>query len=103
MVETPGMIKLNAWQLGKLVRVVSGTESIVGGSRRDDKRASDELVDLAGDGIQDDGVRERHGAVRDLREEEASSLIADTGSWVNVYPSPQPRNSRGTNERIAVQ
>ena len=68
LVEIPSMIKLNAWQLGKLVRVFSGAESIVGGGcHEDDKRAncaSDKSVVLASDRIQDGGVGEGHGAVR---------------------------------------
>ena len=65
-IEIPSMIKLNAPQLGNPVRVFSGTESIVGGSCRDDKRTnppSDELVVFAGDGIQDGRVEEIHWVV----------------------------------------
>ena len=71
LVELPSMIKLNPSQLGKLVRIFSGAESIVGGSCRDEKRTnrpSDELVVLAGDGIQDGGVEEGHGTMRNDRE-----------------------------------
>ena len=67
LVEIPSMIKLNAWQLGKLVRVFSGAESVVGGGCGDDERtnrANNELVVPAGDGIQDAGAEEGHGAIR---------------------------------------
>ena len=71
LVEIPSMIKLNAPQLGKLVRIFSGDERIVGGGcREDDKRGnctSNELAALADDGIRDGEVEEGHGEMREER------------------------------------
>ena len=57
LVEIPSMIKLNAPQLRKVLRIFSGVESIVGGGCHEKNkranRASDKLDILAGDGIQD--------------------------------------------------
>ena len=63
--EIPSVVKLDTPQLGKLVLLVLGAESIVdGGCREDCDRANgsnDELAVLADDGIQDGGVESGHG------------------------------------------
>ena len=73
LIKIPSVIKLNAPQLGKLVRLFFRAENIVGGGcREDDSRAnhaSDELVVLSGDGVQDCRAEERHGAMRRGGEE----------------------------------
>ena len=71
LIEVPSVIKLNAPQPGKLVRLFFRAEKIVGGGCREDdsraNRASDELVVLAGDGIQNGGAEEGHGVVRERK------------------------------------
>jgi len=63
--EIPSMVKPNAPQLGESVLLIIGAESIVdSGCREDGSRAdgaSDELVVLANDGIQDGRAESGHG------------------------------------------
>ena len=62
--EIPSVIQLDATQLRKLVRLIFGAEGIVGsGCHEDGSRANgtgDELVVLAGDGIQNGRVESGH-------------------------------------------
>ena len=66
--EIPGMVKLNAPQLGKTAFLISGAESIVeNGCHEDCGRAngtSDKLVVLAGDEIQGGRVESGHEVAR---------------------------------------
>jgi len=69
--EIPSMVQLDAPQLGEFVMLILGSESVVdGGCRENGSRAngtSDELVVLAGDGIQDGGVEGGHGEGKETR------------------------------------
>ena len=96
LVEIPSMIKLNAPQLGKVLRISLGAESKVGGGCcEDNKRAkytSEEVDALAGDGIQDGGAGEGHGVVRKeggylVVSSERYPLRYDTGHSEGQAPS----------------
>ena len=67
--EIPSMIKLDAAQLRKLVRLIFGAESIVGSSCHEDgSRASgtgDELIVLTDDRTQNSRVESGHEMARD--------------------------------------
>ena len=66
--EIPSMVKLDAPQLGKVVLLISGAESIVeNGCHKDSGRAnstSNKLVVLAGDEIQGGRVESGHEVAR---------------------------------------
>jgi len=68
MEEIPSVVKLDSPQLGELLLLIFGTESVVDSSCHEDGSrsdgAGDELVVLADAGIQDGGVESRHGWVR---------------------------------------
>jgi len=69
--EIPSMVKLDAPQLGEFVMLIIGSESVVyDGCRENGNHAngtSDELVVLAGDGIQDGGIEGGHGEGKETR------------------------------------
>ena len=81
--EIPGMEELDASQLGKLVGLVFGAESVVDGCCHEDggcaNRTSDELVVLAGNGGQVGRAESGHGEVRKGERKRHEVLLMFSG------------------------
>lgn len=88
--EIPSVVKLDAPQSGKLVRLVFGAERIIGNYRHKDSSnadsTSDNLAVLAGNWIQDGRIGGEHGMVMRRGSRWSGSLNNLFASWVNVYP-----------------